>query len=143
MAVQMKMTAGRMAAAADQLPVWVEAAELAEHVCELTAAFPPEDRDWLSDPLCHAARSGAERIALGWQQRRQPAVLIEHLSVAEADLHEMQTWALLGVRHHHWSHEVADDVDRRCEAVLDTLAEMIHDAARWCEPAAAPCRHAA
>ncbi len=134
MAVHVTVTAAGRAAGAE-LAVWREASALADRVVDLSRSIPPEDRDWLADPLRHAARSAAERIALGWRQRRQPAWLVDHLGAAEADLHEVQTWALLAVRHHHWSHEGADEIDRRCEAVLDTLAEMVHYAARWCGPA--------
>ena len=135
MPVQVTVTAAGKSA--ERLAVWREATALVERVAALSEAFPPEDRDWLTEPIRHAARSAAERIALAWQQRRQPSAMVEHLSAAEADLHELQTWALLAVRHHHWSHEVADNLDRRCEAVLDVLADMVHYAARWCEPARA------
>ena len=126
-----------------ELTVWREAAELAGQVCALSGAFPAEERDWLADPICDAARSAAKRIETGWRRRRQPDAMVEHLTAAEADLHEVQTWALLAMRHHHWSAEVADGVDRRCEAILDVLADMIHYAARWCGPAMRPVQLAA
>jgi four helix bundle protein len=124
-------------AAVQQLMVWRDADDLAGQVRDLTESFPAEERDWLTDPLCHAARSAVDRIARGWQERRHPDALIDHLTAAEADLHELQTWALLAVRHHHWSDDVADGVDRRCEAILDALSDMIHYAARWATPTVA------
>jgi four helix bundle protein len=129
--------------AVEQLAVWRETVELAERVSELSRAFPPEERDWLTDPIRHAARSAAERIADGWEHRRHPEALVDGLTAAEADLHEVQTWALIAMRHHLWPDDVADDVDRRCESILDALSDMVHHAARWCGPAVPAARRAA
>lgn len=112
--------------AVGKLALWQDAAELSARVARLCESFPAEDRDWLADPLRHAARSAADHIAAGWQGRYQPGVLFERFAAAEADVHEVQTWALLALRHHHLSPRVADDVDRRCEALLDHLADQVH-----------------
>ena len=98
-----------------------DAAELAAGVDAWTASFPPAERDWLTDPLRHAARSAADRLATAQARPRRRADL---LSAAEADLHEVQTWALLAARHHHGCAIAAADVDRRCEAILDALADL-------------------
>ena len=121
--------------AAEKSTVCREVAELADRVFVLSESLPPEDRDWLTSPIRQASRSAAERLALGWRKRRQAGVLGEQLAAAEADVHEVQTWALLALRHHHWAADVADEVDRRCEAILDALHEMTHEASRWCGPA--------
>ena len=130
-------------AAVEQLAVWRDAVALAERVLELSRAFPPEERDWLTEPIRHASRSAADRIADGWKRRRRPDALVEQLTAAEADLHEVQTWALIAMRHHLWTPDVADEVDRRCESILDALADMVHYAARWCAPAIPAVRRAA
>ena len=129
-------TAGRTAAGAAEWAVCRAAAVLAERVRTAAASIPTEDHDWLAGPMADAAAAAAGQIATAWQHRRRPDLSAEHLSAAEADLHEVQTWALLALRHHHWSADVADDVDRRCEAALDTLADLAHAAARG-RPAAA------
>ena len=100
-------------------------ADLAALVREQSAAFPAEDRDWLTDPLRHAADGAAAHAAEG----RRPADRADAHARAEADVHEVQTWALLAMRHGHWSPRVADDVDRRCEAILDELHRAAHPAA--------------
>ena len=130
-------------AAAEQLMVWRDANDLAGQIESLSGSFPAEDHDWLTDPLRHAARASADCIARGWHVRQDPEAMIDHLMAAEAELHEVQTWSLLAMRHHHWPHEVADEVDRRCEAIHDALSDMIHYAARWCGPTVEPLRLAA
>ncbi len=131
------------AAAAERLMVWRDVNDLAGQIHILSEAFPPEDHDWLTEPLRHAARSTADRIAHGWHARRDPEAMVDHLTAAEADLHEVQTWTLLAMRHHHWSPDVADEIDHRCEAIHDALSDMVHYAARWCGPAVEPLRMAA
>ncbi len=130
-------------AAVEQLMVWRDANDLAVHIREMSESFPAEEHDWLTDPIRHAARAAADRIAQGWHERRDPDAMVDRLTAAESDLHELQTWALIAMRHHHWSHEVAEEVDQRCEAILDALSDMIHYASRWCGQAAMPMRRAA
>ncbi len=110
----------------DNLPLHRAAAELADLVGTLASALPAEDHDWLADPLRHAARSAADRLGVTAQRRRPPAARAQDLAAAEADVHEVQTWVLLAQRHHHLAPAMADDVDRRCEALLDRLADPAH-----------------
>ena len=97
-----------------------EAGELATVVRRWSAAFPTEDRDWLTDPLRHATAAAVDHLRAG----DTPA--------AEVAVHEVQTWALIALRHGHWTARTADDVDRRCEAILNRLAVVAH-----CAPARA------
>ncbi len=98
-------------------------ADLAKVVHQRTEGFPAEDRDWLTDPLRHAADSAAALLA---DARRQPAPVPGHMARVEVDVHEVQTWTLLAMRHGHLSHRAADDIDRRCESILDDLHALSH-----------------
>jgi four helix bundle protein len=126
--------------AMQKVAVWRDAADLAELVDRRSATLPPEDKDWLTDPIRHAARSAADRIADAWKNRGDAAIVADRLTRAESDVHEVQTWALLAMRHGHWSPRVADEVDQRCEALLDQLVAITHHAPRWAKP---PVRQAA
>ena len=90
-------------------PLAREAAALAEHVRRQSAAFAAEDRDWLTEPLRHAADMAADHLAAG------------EVHYAESAVHEVQTWTLLALRHGHLSAPAANAIDRRCEAILDHL----------------------
>ena len=79
----------------------------------------------------HAAASAVDHVAQAWAARQEAGQFAASLARAEADLAEVQTWALLALRHGHWSHGVADDLDRRCETILDQLIALSHLAGRW------------
>ena len=81
--------------------------DLAATVRRHAAALPAAERFWLAEPLTDAAALAVAPAA--------DAVTVE------VAVHEVQTWALIAARHGHWSARVADDVDRRCEAILDRL----------------------
>ena len=114
-----------------KVAVWRAAAELADLVRRHSGDLPAEDRDWLADPIRHAAASAVDHVAQAWAARQEAGQFAASLARAEADLAEVQTWALLALRHGHWSHGVADDLDRRCETILDQLIALSHLAGRW------------
>ena len=122
----LKLTAAGKGKGAAKADVVRWAKELAAVVARRGASIPAEDRRWLAEPLGEAAAAMVDHLTAAWRGRADPAAADDHLARADAAVAEVQTWALLAVRHGHWSHRVGDDVDRRCEAILDAVHWTAH-----------------
>lgn len=117
-----------------ELRVWQSAMDLAMRVFELTTKFPAEERYSLTDQFRRASRSVASNIAEGWRKRRYPAAFVAKLSDSESEAAESQTWIEFSRRCGYLSAEVAADLDRSYEELLNQLVHMITHANDWTIP---------
>jgi four helix bundle protein len=80
-----------------ELRVWQGAMELVENVYRLSAAFPPEEAYGLKSQIRRAAVSIPSNIAEG-QSRASTKEFLNHLSMAQASLAEVETQLEISVR---------------------------------------------
>ena len=80
-----------------ELRVWQEAMSLAESVYQLSASFPREESYGLRAQVRRAAVSIPSNIAEG-QSRASTKEFLNHLSMAQASLAEVETQIELSVR---------------------------------------------
>jgi four helix bundle protein len=80
-----------------ELRVWQGAMELVESVYRLSAAFPPEENYGLKSQIRRAAVSIPSNIAEG-QSRASTKEFLNHLSIAQASLAEVETQLEISVR---------------------------------------------
>jgi four helix bundle protein len=80
-----------------ELRVWQGAMELVESVYRLSMAFPPEETYGLKSQIRRAAVSIPSNIAEG-QSRASTKEFLNHLSIAQASLAEVETQLEISVR---------------------------------------------
>jgi four helix bundle protein len=80
-----------------ELRVWQGAMDLVESVYRLSAAFPPEENYCLKSQIRQAAVSIPSNIAEG-QLRASTKEFLNHLSIAQASLAEVETQIEISVR---------------------------------------------
>ena len=80
-----------------ELRVWQGAMELVESVYRLSAGFPPEENYGLKSQIRRAAVSIPSNIAEG-QSRASTKEFLNHLSIAQASLAEVETQLEISVR---------------------------------------------
>jgi len=113
------------------LRVWRNAVDAAMLIYELTNQFPKEEKFSMVDQFRRSSRSVAANIAEGWRKRRYPAAFVCKLSDAEGEATETQTWTELALRCAYLSSETAADLDKRYEAILGQLVNMIARPEDW------------
>jgi four helix bundle protein len=104
-----------------ELRVWQGAMELVESVYRLSAAFPAEENYGLKAQIRRAAVSIPSNIAEG-QSRASTKEFLNHLSIAQASLAEVETQLEISVRLKYLS---AEQVTTTVQAI-QKLGKQIH-----------------
>src|SRR2546427_1550573 len=113
------------------LKVYRLAYTLAMEIYQLSKKFPNEERYSLTDQIRRASRSVATNVAEAWRKRRYPAAFVSKLSDAEGEAAETQTWIEFALCCKYIKLEEAIDLNKRYEAILGQLVNMISHPEKW------------
>ncbi|MGH9794806.1 MAG: four helix bundle protein [Candidatus Acidiferrales bacterium] len=106
------------------LKVWQKGMDLVELTYDLACKLPPSEKYGLAAQMCRAAVSIPSNIAEGWG-RKHRAEYINHLSMANGSLKELETQILICIRLRQIQETDAEQAPSLAEEVGRMLAVLI------------------
>ena len=113
------------------LRVFQNAMHTAMDIFQLTAKFPPEEQDALTDQLRQAARSVCTQISRAWRKRRFKTPFIAKLNDSEGHACETQVWIEFARQCKYLDDEVCADLDAVYNHIMGQLVKMISQPEKW------------
>ena len=117
-----------------ELRVYQAALDIAMQVFEMSREFPPEEREYLTAPLIHAARLVCVYVAQAWLKRRYQAGFIAKLNQAEIEAATAQVWLEFAVLCSYLDTQRGQELHHDYQQVLADLSRVIDHSAAWVLP---------
>ena len=110
---------------AKELNVYKEAYELAMEICELSKAWPKEERYSLTDQIRRSSRSVCGNLREAWSKRRYEAHFLMKLTDCDGENSETDTWLDFAKRCGYLNATDYRRLQKRCRNVGKMLGSML------------------